>query len=138
MCQQVIGSLERRLILSQFSEVSLQAIRTALLAFLLVFVRAQPGLVRFNDLDFRFVSIRAHAVAIVSWLALVLLVLILSGELAVYAVIAASAWAPSVWSRSWLYSASRVLAALSWMNDSAWFWLSGPAAKPPAFCLYSS
>lgn len=92
MCQQVIGSLERRLILSQFSEVSLQAIRTALLAFLLVFVRARPGLVSFNDLDFRFVSIRAHAVAIVSWLALVLLVLILSGELAVYAVIAASAW----------------------------------------------
>lgn len=44
----------------------LREMRASLLSFLLVFVRAQPGLNRLSDREFRYVSRRALLVAVLS------------------------------------------------------------------------
>lgn len=67
-------------------------VRSALLSFLLVFLRAQPGLIRLSDQEFRYVSRRALSVAALSTGLLFLLAAAMSGDAAAVCVILGSGW----------------------------------------------
>lgn len=70
----------------------LREVRASLLSFLLVVVRAQSGLIRLSDREFRYVSRRALLVAVLSTGSFFLLAIALSGDASAIAVILGSGW----------------------------------------------
>lgn len=72
--------------------ISNRPVLQAVLAFVLVLSRAQPGLAKLNEEGFRFVASRARLVAIVSTASLFILAFFLPGDARALWVIAGNVW----------------------------------------------